>query len=230
MRRGRPFDSADLARLGISGALVHRYLKSGWVERLARGVYRFAGDELQRDPCLAFLAEKLPGFHVGGKTALAWRGIGHNLPAQEVLTLWGDRNTRLPAWFGERFPARYTVRESFSGEAVKTGLQPLPGQPEGTPVSVPERALLEMLSEVGVHQEIDEARQIAEGARNLRAKVLDTFLKACRQEKAARLCVLWAEELSLPWAAAARLAVGDRFGNRRWVKRMGDGTTLVLNP
>jgi hypothetical protein len=230
MPRGRPFDTGDLGRLKISASLVHRYLKSGWVERIARGVYMFAGDTLQRDGCLAFLAEKLSGFHVGGKTALAWRGMGHNLPAQERLMLWGKRNTKLPAWFADRFAARYTVRDLFSGEVDEAGLQPLPEQAGGPPVSVPERALLEMLSEVGVHQEIGEARNIIEGVRSLRAKVLAKFLAGCRQEKAARLCVLWGEELSLPWAGAARAAVGDRFGKKRWVKRMGDGSTLVLKP
>ena len=89
---------------------------------------------------------------------------------------------------------------------------------------------MELLSEVGVRQEIDEARQIMEGARNLRKKSIETFLKFCQQEKAARLCVGWAEELELPWAAAARAAVGDRFGNSRWIKRMKDGSTLILKP
>ena len=89
--------------------------------------------------------------HVGGKTALAWRGFGHNVPAREPLWLWGERNFRLPDWFTERFPARYTTRTPFAPSLpVGTGLEPLPDQPEGVRVSVPERALLEMLSEVGI--------------------------------------------------------------------------------
>jgi hypothetical protein len=51
------------------------------------------------------------------------------------------------------------------------GLQPLPETPDGVLVSVPERALLEMLSEVGVHQGIEEARNIMEGARSLRPRI-----------------------------------------------------------
>jgi hypothetical protein len=229
--RGRPFDTADLARLGISAGLAHRYLASGWVERLARGVYQFAGDTLGRDPCLCFLAEKNEGLHVGGKTALAWQGIRHNLPARESLSLWGPRDSRLPGWFTDRFPARYTVRELFAPELSSTeGLGSLPDKPGGPPVSGPERALLELLSEVGVRQEIDEARQIMEGARSLRSRKLAKLLKACRQEKAARLCVGWGEELGLPWARAAREAVGDRFGASRWVRSMKDGSTLILKP
>jgi hypothetical protein len=191
----------------------------------------FAGDALQRDASLSFLAGRIPGFHVGGKTALAWRGIVHNLPAREWLTIWGPRNSRLPRWFIDRFPARYTVRELFSKDmALDAGLQELPDRPKGPPVSVPERALLEMLSEVGVQQGVEEARHLMEGAQSLRPKVLSNFLVACRQEKAARLCVQWSEELSLSWADGARKAVGDRFGKTRWVKRLDDGSTLILNP
>lgn len=231
MSRGRPFDTASLARLGISAGLAHRYGKSGWVERLAGGVYMFAGDTLRRDPSLRFLTERIKGFHVGGKTALAWHGVRHNLPNRETLTLWGPKNSRLPKWFSERFPSRYTVRELFEpGTALEAGLQPLPDQPDGPPVSAPERALLEMLSEVGVCEEVDEARRIMEGARSLRSKVVSGFLRACLQEKAARLCVGWAEELVLPWAGAVREAAGDRFGKSRWVKRLQDGRTLILKP
>ena len=228
--RGRPFDTKDLRELGISSVLANRYLSGGWIERLARGVYQFTGDKLDRDSCLAYLAEKLPSFHVGGKTALAWRGIRHNLPAREVLTLWGEPKSKLPTWFSERFASRYTTKNLFSATGKVPELRTLPESPEGAPVSSTERGLLEMLSEVGVTQEVDEARNIMEGARSLRSNVLSQLLQACRQEKAARLCIGWAEELDLPWAKAAREAVGDRFGDSRWVTRLKDGTTLILKP
>ncbi|MCC5805441.1 MAG: type IV toxin-antitoxin system AbiEi family antitoxin domain-containing protein [Opitutales bacterium] len=229
--RGRPLDSADLAQFGVSSDLAYFYAKSGWLERLARGTYMLAGDTLGRDGCLRFLADRMPGFHVGGRTALAWQGILHNVPAKETLTLLGPKNSRLPKWFSRRFPCRFTVRELFSKELPRDfGLQPLPESPDGPPVSVPERALLEMLSEVGVHQEIEEARHIMESARRLRADVLGPLLKACRQQKALRLCVGWAEELSLPWAAEARKAAQKQIGANRWVSRVKGGRTLILKP
>jgi|GEM_PF-3771581 hypothetical protein len=88
------------------------------------------------------------------------------------------------------------------------GLQPLPENPDGVLVSGPERAVLEMLSEVGIHQGIEEARNILEGIRSLRPDALGKLLAHCRRVKVARLCVLWAEELGLPWADAARKGAG----------------------
>ena len=89
---------------------------------------------------------------------------------------------------------------------------------------MPERALLEMLSEVGLHQGIEEARNIMEVARSLRPELLTTLLKNCRRVKVVRLCVSWAEELNLPWATAAKKAAGKPLGRARWTNRLKNGT------
>jgi hypothetical protein len=87
-----------------------------------------------------------------------------------------------------------------------------------------------MLSEVGVHQEVDEARHIMENLRQLRMARLAKLLSACRMVKAVRLCVGWSEELGLPWAGKAREAAEGKMGTGRWVARLKDGRTLILKP
>jgi hypothetical protein len=229
--RGTPFDSQQLKKVGISSALAHHYLKSEWLTRLGRGVFMFPKDTLRKEDSLIFLSRAIEGFHVGGKTALAWRGIRHNLPAREPLSLWGKGKAVLPPWFTERFPARYTARNLFSPKLPKGfGLQSLPETPDGVLVSEPERALLEILSEVGLHQGIEEARNIMEGTRSLRTETLSTLLKHCQRVKVRMLCVQWAEELNLPWATAARNAIGNRLGKSHWAFRFKDGTTLNIKP
>ena len=222
-------DHEDLFQLGVSSALAHHYLKSGWLERLGRGVFKFPKDQLERNACLGFLAKQIDGFHVGGKTALAWRGFRHNLPARELLSLWGNRRAVLPAWFQEAFSSRYTARNPFDSKLPRaTGVSALPESPDGPPVSEPERALLEMLSEVGIHQGVEEGRNIMEGMRSLRVKELTVLLAHCRRVKVMRLCVCWADELNLPWANEVRAALGSRIGESRWSARLKDGTTLTL--
>lgn len=229
--RGAPLDTATLQGHGISSALAHDYVKSGWLKRLGRGVFMFAGDELERDPTLRFLERKVPGIHVASKTALAWHGFRQNVAHQEKLILWGDRRSSLPDWFLERFPARFSTARIFDEElSTAHGLAPLLESPNGPKVSCPERALLEMLSEVDVHQPVEEARGIMESVRQLRSRQLATFLDHCRMTKAIRLCVVWAEELELPWAEKAREAAGGKTGSSRWVKRLRDGSTLILKP
>ena len=229
--RGKPLDTEDLAGLGIYPELAYRYVKSGWLERLGRGVFMFAGDQMQLDPCLEFLGRRTPGLHVGGKTALAWMGLRHNVAFRETLCLWGPRQTKLPPWFTQRFPSRYTTRELFSAALPKGfALNPRPESPGGVVVSDPERGLLEMLSEVGVHQGIEEARNIMEMASSLRMEVLRPLLDCCRQIKAIRLCVSWSKELGLHWAEEVAKSFAARIGNSRWVGKTKEGRTLILKP
>ena len=229
--RGTPFDSQQLQKLGVSPALAHHYLKSDWLARLGRGVFMFPEATLRLEDSLKFLSRTVAGFHVGGKSALAWRGIRHNLPVSEPLSLWGEGKAVLPQWFTERFPARYTARNLFSPKLSKGfGLHPLPETPDGVPVSEPERALLELLSEVGIHQGVEEARNIMEGTRSLRPETLATLLQHCQRVKVRLLCVRWAGELNMPWAAAARVANRKRPGQSHWAFRFKNGTVLNLNP
>jgi len=107
MPRGAPLASAELKNIGVSAPLAYQYVKRGWLNKLGRGVFTLPADELQRDATLKFLANRMPGLHVGGKTALAWRGVRHNIPSKERLTIWGLESRKLPAWFSSRFPSRY---------------------------------------------------------------------------------------------------------------------------
>ncbi len=225
--RGAPFDTKTLQRLGISSALAQYYVKSGWLEKLGRGVFMFPGDELTRDSTVKFLESRIPGLHVAAKTALAIHGYRQNLAHRETVILWGEKRATLPEWFSLKFPARYNSYPLFKDDTTQV---PRRESQYGPRVSAPERALLEMLSEVGVHQEVDEAKGIMENVRHLRMHELAVLLTNCRMVKAVRLCVNWSNELELPWAEEARSAVNDKLGSTRWVKQLNDGSTLILKP
>jgi hypothetical protein len=233
IRRGSPLDISTLSKLGISSALAHYYLTSGWLQRLGRGVFALSNDTLELNASVKFLADRIPGLHVGGKTALAWRGILHNLSQRESLWLFGDLSTSLPRWFTGRFAVTYLKRKLFSSRLPHHfGLSPLPETPDGPMVSEPERALLEMLSEVGLRVSVEEARNIMEGLGSARPETLQVLLKHCTRIKVVRLCVSWAKELNLPWAVAAGEAIPTKLkrNRSRWTSKLKDGTTLILKP
>jgi hypothetical protein len=228
--RGAPLDVRILQALGVSASLSTYYVRSGWLTRLGRGVFMFPGDQLDAAASVKFLSQRLPGLHVGGKTALAWRGVRHNVGPRERLLLWGEKVAALPSWFTERFSSRYVSRQLFSSTLPSGfGLQPLPEALGGPDVSVPERAILELLAEVGVEQGMEESRNIMDGLRTVRVDVLGTLLEHCPRVKVVRLCLNLAEELNLKWAAEVRERVGTR-GRGRWSTKLPDGTTLILKP
>lgn len=227
--RGEPLGPSVLAKHGVNAFRASALARSGWLVRLARGVYMLPGDTLTRDGSLAFLAQRAPGFHVGGRTALDWRGVRQNVGFREVMSLWGDTPKPLPAWFTDRFPSRYQVTQVFDDRLKKNfGLQPLPGGRPDVLVSVPERAVLELLSDVGKVQSLDEARQLLESVRSLREKILDELLVHATRIKVVRLAATLATDLALPWAPLARRHSQRMGGGQRWVGISKSGERLDL--
>jgi len=227
--RESPFDTRALKNLGISPALANYYVRSGWIARLGRGVFSFPNISLEKNFSIQLLSNSITGIHVGGKTALAWQGFRHNIPARERIVLWGDKRGRLPEWFAKHFLTRYVSKQLFdSGLTADFALHPLLEQPDGPMVSAPERALLELLAEIGQAEEVEESRNIFEMLVGLRVEVLSTLLRHCTRVKVTRLCVKWAADLGLPWSDAARDAAQGRLGKGRWSGKLQDGSTLNL--
>jgi hypothetical protein len=227
---GAPLTSEALKELGISADLAVHYVRSGWLTRLARGVYCRKGDSLSLNPSLRLLERQVAGLHVAGKSALSWYGINHYVSQKSTLHLYGWAAARLPGWFVERFPAEYHRKRLFDERPEKLmNVTPFEKQVDAPLVSAPERAFLELLSEVGVRQPLQEARDLAESAYTLRADVMEKLLERCTSVKTVRLCLRFGRELSLPWVSKltpARLPTGS---NRPWVSRSKEGL-LVLKP
>jgi hypothetical protein len=171
------------------------------LKRLGRGFFAFPNDTLDASLTIGVLAHHFPGLHIGGKTALAWHGILHNVPVRETLFIWGKRKDELPKWFTERFPVSFTGRQLFDEKLpANFAISTLPETPNGAPVSEPERALLELLDAVGSKQGVEEAHNLFENLYSLRRPILQKLLCHCRQKKVVRLCQKWATELKFDWA------------------------------
>ena len=222
--------SEDLANLGISADLAVHYVRAGWLNRLARGVFVRSGEVPGLHPSLRLLERTVLGFHVGGKTALNWYGVRHYVAQQETLHLYGSVAAKLPAWFVEHFPAEYHRKRLFAEPPDKPlHVAPFEERSDGPRSSVPERAMLELLSEVGVRQPLQEARELMESAYNLRADVLSELLKCCTNVKTVRLCLQLGRESSLPWVKKLNPAELPTGSERPWVSRSAEGL-LVLKP
>jgi len=228
VRSGRPVTSEELATLGVSADLAVHYVRAGWLTRLARGVFARPDTPLELHPSLRLLERRLKGLHVGGKSALDWHGVRHNVAQQPELQLYGWASSPLPSWFTERFPSSYHRLRLFDErpEALLR-VSRFQRKADGPLVSDPERAVLELLSDVGVRQPLQEARELLEGTPSLRASVLQELLARCKQVKVVRLCLTLGRELALPWATKLdpkRLPTGSE---QRWVGRSKEGL-LVL--
>jgi hypothetical protein len=215
-----------LQHIGISSQRAASYARNGWLNRVARGIYAFPNNELSLAVGCSYLERQNACLHLGGSSAL--REVYENDPP---LVLWGDNRASLPRWFTERYPVRYVYARLFdwSGEInLRTSTLERRG---GVLRSVPERALLEMLYEVGSSRDLLKARECFYAAGEVCPLASGQLLQCCTSVKAVRLYLRLARQARL-------LDVDELLGlwdiqvgsERRWISRFKDGTTLCLGP
>jgi hypothetical protein len=223
-------DAAWLEKNGYSGALRKKYVAHGWLDRIARSVYRRPAPRLPQEGSEKVLSwesvvislQSLLDAHfvVGGRTALELQGFAHYLPStpQREVHLYGTA-TR-PGWVLKlKVESRFVFHNAkrlFPNDVV------LDVDSEGNDLVVrssyvrqrwgkwdcplvlssSERAILELLDEVPERETFHQADMLFEGLRNLSPRKLQPLLHACRSIKVKRLFLWFAERHRPPWLNA----------------------------
>jgi hypothetical protein len=139
----------------VSADLAVHYVRAGWLRRLARGVYARPETPLELYPSLRLLERRVKGLHVGGKSALDWHGVRHNVAQQAKLQLYGWASGSLATWFTKHFPSNYHRLRLFDEQPSSLlRVSRFAHKVEGPLASEPERAVLELLSEVVGRREV----------------------------------------------------------------------------
>lgn len=227
---GMPLSSGDLTAIEISADLTTYYVRAGWLQRLARGVYCRPDIPPALQPSILFLQRSLVGLHVSGKSALEWHGIHDETFPQSPLRLSGWQAGHLPDWFIARFPAEYHRNRLFEEKPdIQLHVQPFENRKGAFLISTPERGLLEMLSEVGLRHSLQEARDVVRAIDGLRGDVMLDLLKRCASVKTVRLCLQLGHEFDKLWMNQLDPGLLPTGSERPWVWRSANGL-LVLKP
>jgi hypothetical protein len=210
-------DSAWLEASGIGRRSVYDYVKQGWLERLAHGVFRRpipsarSSEEIDWKICVLSM-QHIMGYpvHVGGMTALALQGYSHYLALGDKATVW-LYGADLPNWL-KKLPlgapvenrSRHLFRDPELGQAEPRGEQS-PNNTGNLPwnwpirMSAPERAVLEALDELPDHESFHNLDMVFEGLTTLRPKLLASLLNDCRKIKVRRLFFVFADRHGHAW-------------------------------
>jgi hypothetical protein len=239
-------DASWLEKNGYSGALRKKYVAHGWLDRVARSVYRRPAPELAQQAGKGVPWEsvvislqmllKVP-FTVGGRTGLELAGFAHYLStaSQREVHLYGT--DRHPGWvlklnLESRF-VFHNAKRLFPNDVVLD----VDGESNDPLVrssyvrqrwgkwdwplmaSSPERAILELLDEVPDRETFHQADMLFEGLRNLSPRKLQPLLQACRSVKVKRLFLWFAERHQPQWLSAVdRSGIDLGKGKRMLVK------------
>jgi len=241
--------SAWLRKKGYSNQLISKYVAGAWLESPARSAYRRPGPPLKWQQVVASLQmlSNLP-LHVGGKTALVHRGLGHyaQLGGVETIRLYGPSG--LPGWVRhlpvkERFvifnDAMFDldrVWRNESGQLVDEHDKPVNADNLGELglnqftwgsydwwliYSSEERAIFEMLQNVPDSESVYEAYVLFQGLVTLRPERVSRLLAACRSVKVKRLFLAFATRYQHAWFKHVKTANLDLGKGKRMLVRGG---------
>lgn len=214
-------DTPWLASRNIDRKLAYWYLKSGWLEPVAQGVYRRPKmlDDVKSDQVgwevVVLSIQQLMGYdmHLGGRTALDVRGFHHYLPfgGEKTIYLYGDCPTwlkRLPT--NNKFLKRSRSLFGDSLVGVDEDVDLTGGEDQRAPshrpsrwlliASSPERAILEMLNELPKNESFHMVDKLFEGLSNLRPDLLEELLNLCKSIKVKRYFFVFADRHKHGWS------------------------------
>lgn len=210
-------DSAWLKAKGIGRRSVYDYVKQGWLERLARGVFRRPAtsarpsEKIDWKTCVLSM-QHIMGYpvHVGGGTALIVQGYSHYLALGDKAPVW-LYGAAIPNWLKKlSLDAPLEIRNQRLFADPEMGLIKVrddrgPGNTGGFPwdwgttMSAPERAVLEALDELPDHESFHNLDMTFEGLTTLRPKLLASLLNDCRKFKVRRLFFVFADRHGHAW-------------------------------
>lgn len=207
-----------LKEQGIYSDLRRLYIKTGWIRSLGRGAIVRSNDKVEWTGGLYPLQQhlKLP-IHIGGKTALEFKGYGHFVKFQETEAyLYTTTKIILPKWFKKQdWPIKLVLIQS---NFLPDQLGLIQETFEGVPLilSSPERAFLELLFLIPDRQGFQEAYLITQSLSGLRPKLMQELLQQCISIKTKRLALFLGDFLQHEWfkrldKTKINLGKGDRM-------------------
>jgi hypothetical protein len=201
---GQLVDTPTLERHGITRMLAHKYIDSGWLEPVVRGLYRrpqvvAGGADWQ---LVVRSLQHIMNYSsvVGGRTALELQGFAHYLPMR------GDQDVHLyggahPTWLKRLDEAgRYKLHSAklFDMKAHEETTEV--NSPVGLlKCSTPERAILELLDELPKHESVHIIDTAFEGLASARPRRLEKLLASCTSIKVKRLFFVFADKHAHAW-------------------------------
>jgi hypothetical protein len=242
-------DAAWLERKGYSGALRNKYIAHGWLDRVARGVYRRPTPQLpqkdaERDAHWESVVISLQmllntKFVVGGRTALELQGFAHYLSSapQREVHLYGT--VKRPGWVlklnmesqfifhnAKRLFPNDVILDVDDGANDPLLCSSYVRQEWGKwdwplVTSTAERAILELLDEVPLRETFHQADMLFESLRNLSPRKLQPLLHACRSVKVKRLFLWFAERHFPSWLNILDLSGVDLGRGKRMLVKGG---------
>jgi predicted transcriptional regulator of viral defense system len=216
--------SSWLTAQGINRAEQAAYVQSGWLEKVAHGVYKVAGANVSLFSAVSAYNSQLgKQCIIGAETALDIRGYSHYVPMGKPLAfLFTESRAKLPQWFltteWDR-TIRYHTISLWTDNNL--GLEQCEEDGRTLLISSPERAIMECFNRPFIAQTLMDTYYIMEMLTTLRPKLVQQLLEQCSSVKVKRLFLYLAEKANYPWYKAIDTGRVDLGSGRRMISPTG---------
>lgn len=203
-----------LEKQGVSRMELTQYVRNGWLERIASGVYYFAGKYPSLFSAISSYNEQLEKkCIISASTALSLRGFSHyGIFGKPLAYIQTSHSERLPSWFLKQdwdMEIRYFTTGIFSNDLLGVELTEI--DRNKLYVSSPERAFMECLQLSPTHYLLMDLYYLMEMLTTLRPVLLKELLENCTSLKVKRLFLYMAEKAGHQWLSAldlSRISIG----------------------
>lgn len=205
----------------ISRSHVQNYVKSGWLEIVASGVYKKPSQSISWSSALSALQyQQASSLHLSGLSSLAHQGLSHYLTmGNETVQLNTIKSIRSPKWlFSQHWQIEYKCSKVL-GKIEKNDLIELTVNNQTIKASVIELAVLEVLEKVTDESSFVFASELFQGLTSLRPRKIQSLLERSPSVKVKRLFLFLAHYYQHPWLKRideSKVELGS--GNRQIVK------------
>lgn len=181
LKRHGPCRTREIEAAGYRRQDLQHLIKSGQVERLARGIYQVAKADVLTNPSYAELFLRSPKVVLCLLSALHFHGLTTQLPHEVWVAV--EKNSRAPKL---NYPPLRAVR--FSGQAFTKGIEV--HKVDGIAFRVYSVAktvadLFKMRNKVGLDVAMEALREALRAKKTTRAEIIK-MAKVCRMEKILR--------------------------------------------
>lgn len=209
-----------LEKSGFSRNEVSNYIKSGWLQRIIRGVYKFTGDTPSLYGTLASYQKQTSViYHIGAASALELKGFSHYIAmGKPTAIVFSPVRPPLPQWLNDaEFDMNLvTVSSKVFGT---TGIEQLDYEGQTLTVSSPERAIMECILLSPAYYDLMDVYYLMEMLSSIRASLVQQLLEDCTSVKVKRMFLYMAEKARHRWfdkLDRSRISLGS--GTRSFMK------------
>ncbi len=195
-----------LYKKGFSRSDIDYYIRSGHLHAVYRGLYRKPGKPLKWQHLLYSLQEMGFPVHLGGKSALAEKGLLHYLEfGEREIQLFSPQI--LPKWltnWHQDYQSSFffsTYRKSWLQNLPANLIMELPFGGWDWPIHIaqPELAIIEWISEAKTIEDLQEIDAVFDGLTILSPAKVQTALQHCPSILTRRLFGWFCDQYSHPW-------------------------------